>query len=129
MTDACAPARNTVRHITTWHRSTTAMVTLPAVGVLTLWAAIVCGPAHKYGVKLVVPLAPLTLISSALALLLTLKTNQSLVRLLETRLALGRLVLHARVVAGLLATRVSPVNPEAALLCGRLLCVVGWSLR
>ena len=63
----------------TWHRSTTAIVTLPVVGALTLWACIVClGKRSDY--QLNIPLAPLTLISSALALLLTLKTNQSLAR-------------------------------------------------
>ena len=40
-----------------------------------------------------------------------------------------RLVLHARVLAGIIATRVFPINQAAALLCGRLVCSFAWSAR
>lgn len=116
-----------LRHMRTWHKSTTAKVIVPVVASITVWAAIVCGiNTHTTQFKLKMPLAPLSLVSSALALLLTLRTNQSLTRLLEARLAWGKAVLHARIIAGILATQVFPVKPGAAFLCGRLLCVVGW---
>ena len=121
--------RRYMRHMRTWHQSSTAKVMFPTVCLITLWAGMVCLGKIKYGLDIDIPMAPLTLISSALAMLLTLRTNQSLMRLHEARLALGRLVLHARVVAGILATRVSPLRPEAAFLAARLLCTVGWSLK
>jgi len=117
------------RHFTTWHLSTTAMVIWPPVIFFGIWAAALCLAKRLFKFDLSVPLAPLTLVTTALALLLTTKTNQSLIRLLEARLAWGKLVLHARVVAGILHTRVYPVNAAAALLGGRLLCTIGWSLR
>lgn len=118
-----------VRHIMTWHLSSTARVIVPVVATFTAWAAFVCLAEPAFGIKLTMTMAPLTLVSSALALLLTLRTNQSLTRLLEARLAWGKAVLHARILAGMLLTRVCPVNPSAAFLCGRLLSTVGWSLR
>ena len=72
------------------------------------------------------PLAPLTLISSAVALLLTLRMNLSLLRLQESRLAWGRLVLHARETAGLAATYCAAAPAEA--IC-RHLAVLGWCLK
>ena len=117
------------RHFTTWHLSTTAMVIWPPVIFFGVWAAALCLAKKYLEVDLSVPLAPLTLVTTALALLLTTKTNQSLIRLLEARLAWGKLVLHARVIAGILHTRLYPVNAAAALLGGRLLCTIGWSLR
>jgi hypothetical protein len=117
------------RHFTTWHLSTTAMVIWPPVIFFGVWAAALCLAKNYLKVDLSVPLAPLTLVTTALALLLTTKTNQSLIRLLEARLAWGKLVLHARVIAGILHTRLYPVNAGAALLGGRLLCTIGWSLR
>jgi hypothetical protein len=122
-----------VRHICNWHLSTTARMVAPVAVTMTLWATLICVAKplaqERLGIKLTMPMAPLTLVSSALALLLTLRTNQSLTRLLEARLAWGKLVLHARVLAGFLATRVYPINPGLALLAGRLLCYVAWSSR
>ena len=68
----------------------------------------------------------MTLISSAVALLLTLRMNLSLLRLQESRLAWGRLVLHARETAGLAATYCAAAPAEA--IC-RHLAVLGWCLK
>ena len=49
--------------------------------------------------------------------------------LIATYTFVCRLVLHARVLAGIIATRVFPINQAAALLCGRLVCSFAWSAR
>ena len=81
------------RHLRNWYLSTTAAQVAPVALALTLWAALVCYLRNKTGLALTMPMAPLTLVSSALVLLLTLRTNQSFTRLLEARLAWGRCVL------------------------------------
>ena len=116
------------RHLCYWYRSTTAKKVYPVAFALTAWAALVCWvKSHVHEVTM--PMAPLTLVSCAVSLLLTLRTNQSLTRLLEARQAWGRLGMHSRVLTGIIATRVYPVSPAAALLCGRLICSIGWCTK
>ena len=116
------------RYLCNWPFSQTARITAPIIGTFTAWSAVVC-LAKSWGYVWTMPLAPLTIVSSALVLLLTLRTNQALNRMLDARSAWGRAKNCSRMIASFLATRVYPVNPSAALLGGRLLCSVGWSLR
>jgi len=116
------------RYLCNWPFSKTAAITAPVVGASTAWAAVVC-LAKSFGCEWTMPLAPLTIVSSAVVLLLTLRTNQSINRMLDARGAWGKVKNDSRMIAGNLATRVLPINPSAALLGGRLLCSVGWSLR
>jgi predicted membrane chloride channel (bestrophin family) len=116
------------RYLRNWPFSQTMRITAPVVFIFTAWSAVVC-QAKSWGYVWTMPLAPLTIVSSALVLLLTLRTNQALNRLMDARTAWGRSKNSLRLIASFLATRVYPVNPSAALLGGRLLCAVGWSLR
>ena len=99
-----------------------------AAGLRRVFAVVLRGAraAHAVFPNFAAPLAPLTLISSAVALLLTLRMNLSLLRLQESRLAWGRLVLHARETAGLAATYCAAAPAEA--IC-RHLAVLGWCLK
>jgi predicted membrane chloride channel (bestrophin family) len=116
------------RYLRNWPFSQSMRITAPIVGFFTAWSAVVC-QAKSWGYVWTMPLAPLTIVSSALVLLLTLRTNQALNRLMDARSAWGRSKNSLRLISSFLATRVYPVNPSAALLGGRLLCTVGWSLR
>ena len=116
------------RHLMSWPFSKTAAIIAPVVSTFTAWSAVVCLAKHL-GFVWTMPLAPLSIVSSAVVLLLTLRTNQALNRMLEARSAWGRAKNYCRVIAGFVSTRVAPVNPSAAFLSGRLLCSVGWSLR
>ena len=117
-----------LRYLCNWPLSQTARITAPVIGTFTAWSVVVC-LAKSLGYVWTMPLAPLTIVSSALVLLLTLRTNQALNRMMDARSAWGKAKNYSRMIAGCLATRVYPVNPSAALLGGRLLCSVGWSLR
>ena len=114
------------RHLRKWPRSTTARLVLPVCVAFSLWSCVAHALRTRYFPNFVAPLAPLTLISSAVALLLTLRMNLSLLRLQESRLAWGRLVLHARETAGLAATYCAAAPAEA--IC-RHLAVLGWCLK
>ena len=114
------------RHLRKWPRSTTARLVLPVCIAFSLWSCLAHALRIRYFPNFSAPLAPLTLISSAVALLLTLRMNLSLLRLQESRLAWGRLVLHARETAGLAATYCAAAPAEA--IC-RHLAVLGWCLK
>ncbi|CAH0365660.1 unnamed protein product [Pelagomonas calceolata] len=114
------------RHLRKWPRSTTARLVLPVCVAFSLWSCLAHALRIRYFPNFSAPLAPLTLISSAVALLLTLRMNLSLLRLQESRLAWGRLVLHARETAGLAATYCAAAPAEA--IC-RHLAVLGWCLK
>ena len=114
------------RHLRKWPRSTTARLVLPVCVAFSLWSCVAHALRTRYFPNFAAPLAPLTLISSAVALLLTLRMNLSLLRLQESRLAWGRLVLHARETAGLAATYCAAAPAEA--IC-RHLSVLGWCLK
>jgi len=103
------PHRRYVRHILRWHKSTTARKVLPTVVLACLWSVVVslltkyCATADvRYTVmipvqKLLTSAASSTspafsFLSAPLALLLTLRANASMARLLEARQAWGRLV-------------------------------------
>ena len=76
-----------------------------------------------------IPLTPITLLSSFVAFLLTLRTNQSIARLMEGRLAWGRTVLLTRDTSQLLAAYIYPVNKAHGLLAARHLSLFGWLLK
>jgi predicted membrane chloride channel (bestrophin family) len=69
------------------------------------------------------------LLAAPLLLLLTLRANASLGRLLEARLLWGGLVLHARSLASLLRIKFFPEFPEAATLTVRYLSMYGWIVK
>jgi len=71
----------------------------------------------------------LTLFTSFVAFLLTLRTNHSLSRLLEGRLAWGRCVLMTRNLSQLIHAYIYPVNPQLGLQCARHLSLFGWTLK
>jgi hypothetical protein len=93
------PHRRYLRHLRLWHKSTTARKILPAVLMATCWSILVSLLAEYLQLR---PLqsailmagrsSAVSLLSAPLALLLTLKANASMARLLEARGAWGRLV-------------------------------------
>ena len=70
-----------------------------------------------------------SMFSTFIALLLTLRTNQSISRLLEGRLAWGRCVLLTRDTSQLLSTYIYPLNTQNALKAARHLSIFGWLLK
>jgi predicted membrane chloride channel (bestrophin family) len=73
--------------------------------------------------------ASVSALSAPLALLLTLRANASMTRLLEARLAWGCFTLHSRSIANLLQVYLLPLEPEASILAMRHLSILGWLLK
>lgn len=131
------PHRRYFRHLRKWTESTTARKILPTVLLATCWSVIVSLSIEYFQVRpfktVIARMAgtssAVSLLSAPLALLLTLRANASLARLLEARQLWGRIVLHSRSLSNILANYVYPMNPQAALLSIRYLSVFGWILK
>jgi putative membrane protein len=67
--------------------------------------------------------------TAPISLLLALRTNRALNRLLEGRSMWGTLVRASTTLAGLAATYIQPKDSNVALLMGRYLAILGWSLK
>jgi hypothetical protein len=94
---------------------------LPQMAVLLLWSLIAMwiGSREVSVAKLHIGLTPMSLISTFVAALLTLRSNQGLSRLTEARNAFGQVVLLTREMAQLISTNVYPVDPQMGLLAGK----------
>jgi predicted membrane chloride channel (bestrophin family) len=105
----------------------------PQLLVLGLWASVACWMCSKetQGIlsRAVLPLTPLSLVSTFVAGLLTLRSNQGLSRLNEGRLAFGKVVLYTRDMAQLIATILYPRNQALGLLAARHVALFGWLMK
>jgi len=75
------------------------------------------------------PIPPWPPLSTFIGFLLTVKTNQSVSRLLEGRLAWGRTILLTRDTSNLLSEYVYRVNEDHGLLAIRHLSIFGYLLK
>lgn len=93
---------------------------LPQMSVLVVWSLLSL-TLHSKSVffgRVNVPIEALSLISTFVAALLTLRTNQALNRLMLGRNAMGKMVLLTRDAAMLFATYIYPKNPVLGLKAG-----------
>lgn len=120
-----------VRHVIDFPRSRLLRRVLPTLAFLLGWsvAAVQLARRHRIVDRWEIPLTSLSLVSTFVAALLTLRSNQGLARLGDARLALGRMVLHTRDTAMLLAAYAAPGHPALAVPAARHLAVFGWVLK
>lgn len=129
-----------IRHMLRWPHSTTAAYVMPTVLVVSVWSAIVVKVVDLYpnllgrlgggSGALGVSLAPILL-------LLTLKTNRSMDRLLEARKTWGLMTRASRSLMGLCCTYLLPLDEtngsssatNCTLLIGRYLSIFPWVLK
>ena len=129
------PLRRYLRHFLSWHKSTTAAAIMPFVLLIVVWAIIVCGVSEvfpsitAYLKRASLKSGLLASFASPLALLLTLKTNRALDRLLDARKAWGQMTRATRALAGMSCAYVAPTNGPLALLICRYLAIFPWTLK
>ncbi len=131
------PHRRYFRHVRKWTRSKTARKILPTVCLATCWSIVVTLLANYFQYRPIPTKiisaagtsSTVSLLSAPLALLLTLRANASVARLLAARQAWGALVLHTRGLSSILANYIYPINPQAAILSVRYLAIIGWILK
>lgn len=121
-----------IKHVKLWPNSTTMKSIIGAVVVSTIWSALVSILAEKYGAvqqTLSKFTITLTFLQAPILLLLTLRTNRSLDRLLEARKAWGALFRATRSLTGLVCVYVIPNKTKTGCNMARLLCICGWVLK
>lgn len=104
----------------------------PQLVLVAGWSLLVCwlfanevGFLHKFSL----PLTPLSLVSTFVAALLTLRSNQGLDRFNMGRQAFGKVVLYTRDAASLIVSDIYPRNPYLGLKLLRHVALFGWLLR
>jgi len=137
------------KHLMKWRHSATASRILPTIGITVAWSTFMVilwtvslawssSSQSKTSMAVMQPLtqilssatpAAISSLSAPLALLLTLRANQSMSRLLEARLAWGRLLLQTQGLANMARVYLWPVAPQATLLLARHLALLGWMLK
>lgn len=122
--------RRYIDHILAFPRSRILARIAPPLAVLMLWTCLTCwiydrfaAPAH------IISMTPLSLVSTFVAALLTLRSNQGLSRLNEGRLALGKVVLYTRDMAQLIASNVYPKDHALGLKAARHVALFAWLLK
>jgi putative membrane protein len=124
-------AKRYARHLISWFVSTTAYNIMPTIFLVAGWTILLFKLTDSRSLNLSAAKFVMTLgfIQSPILLLLTLKTNRSLDRMLEARKAWGKLTRATRSLVGLICAHVIPQNPEVGLLMARYLALIGWSLK
>jgi putative membrane protein len=120
------------RYVKSLPTSSLLMRCLPQTFVLVAWSALASWMvAKKVPIicKLSLPMLPLTLLSSFVATLISLRSSQGLSRLNEGRYAFGKVVLYTRDMAQLVAVYIYPKDPVLGLKLARHLALFGWLLK
>lgn len=118
-----------VRYLFHFPRSRLLRRTAPQLLALLSWT-LLCFLSTKI-VKSVprVPLSALGTVSTFLAFLLTLRSNQGLSRLDEGRRLWSKVILNTREMAQLTSAFVYPVDKQLGLMLGRHIALFGWLLK
>ena len=96
----------------------------PQMTVFFLWSCIaitMCSRDILFA-RIHMGLTPLSLISTFVAGLLTLRSNKGLSRVKDARNSFGEVVLHTREMAQLIGQCLYPVDHQMGLLAGKLFC-------
>lgn len=134
------------RHAIQWFRSPTAHAVLPTVGAIVVWSALITWIIRRNSPIGGVDTTTTTSIkrfwasnaafssgiaafTAPISLLLALKTNRALNRLLEARSEFGNISRSTIALGGLVVTYIAPHDPETALLIGRYLSLFGWAMK
>jgi putative membrane protein len=121
-----------VRDILSLYKSRLLRRIYPTLITATLWSTLYAFVIAKRLNKVnadVVPLTSLSLVSTFVGFLLTLRSNQGLSRLGEGRDLWGRAFIVTRDTAQLLATYVYPKDKELGLTSARHLAIFAWLLK
>lgn len=116
------------RHIWRWLHSPTAVALLPMVGMASIWSVLVVILSQTVmpGMQKFVPTSSLAALTAPIALLLTLRTNRALDRLLEVRRAWGVVLQSSMSLTTLILAHVQ--GPQTLLLV-RYISLLGWTLK
>lgn len=105
----------------------------PQLTVLAVWSVLAVTIAQRRPIPMDrgvhVPLTALSLVSTFVGALQTLRSNQGLSRLAEARVAQGKMVFYCREIALLVAAYIYPKDRQRGLHMARHLALFGWTLK
>lgn len=92
----------------------------PQFAVFIVWTilAVLLSPRGVF-TQAVVPLTPLSLVSTFVGALLTMRSNTGLSRLSEGRVAWGNVIWQTRQLGQLIGTKIFPKDPQLGFLLGK----------
>ena len=122
------------RHCLSWTKSPTARAVLPTVFVVCLWASLVSlvtsrTPILQVFIQKASFFSGMAAFSAPISLLLALRTNRAMDRLLDARRQFGIMARAVLSLASLTTVYIAPVDLDKALLLGRYLCIYGWIMK
>ena len=121
-----------LNHFLYWHQSALLKRVLPQLLALMVWTVIAIRIVETQSTalsSLKFPMTSLSLVSGFVASLLALRSNQGLSRLMEARMAFGKVVLYTRDMSSLVANFIYPKNPALGLKLARHLACFSWLLK
>ena len=122
--------RRYIDHVLAFPRSRVLARVAPQLSVLVVWTCLTCWIYDRIATPThIISMTPLSLVSTFVAALLTLRSNQGLNRLNEGRLALGKVVLYTRDMAQLIASNVYPKDKVLGLKAARHVALFSWLLK
>lgn len=122
--------RRYIDHILAFPRSRVLARVAPQLSILMAWTCLTCWVYDRVATPThIISMTPLSLVSTFVAALLTLRSNQGLSRLNEGRLALGKVVLYTRDMAQLIASNVYPKDKVLGLKAARHVALFSWLLK
>lgn len=103
--------------------------TMPQMTALLIWTLITVWTVGDHVFKAQVPLSALGNVSTFVAFLLTLRSNQALSRLDEGRRLWSKVILNTREMGQLVSSFVYPVDKQLGLMLARHVALFGWLLK
>jgi predicted membrane chloride channel (bestrophin family) len=105
--------------------------TLPQMTVLLIWTCLMISVSSKDVLlgRMHIGLTPMSLVSTFVAALLTMRSNQGLCRLNDARNAFAQVVQHTRELGQLISVSVIPYDTQMGLLAARHNAAFCWSLN
>mmetsp|Transcript_29956 Transcript_29956/g.64135 ORF Transcript_29956/g.64135 Transcript_29956/m.64135 type:complete len:435 (-) Transcript_29956:125-1429(-) len=125
--------RRYAKHMRSWCTSPTFISVLPTVLTTVAWTTCCILAIQFPYLRDLVRGAPfshsISSFTSPISILLALKTNRSLNRLVEARSVWGKMIRVTTSLAGMSVNYISPIDPELGILTGRYLAAFGWCMK
>jgi predicted membrane chloride channel (bestrophin family) len=118
-----------IRYLVHFPKSRLLRRIIPQQSALFIWTLLSMWIEDHFFKKRMLPITALGTISTFLAFLLTLRSNQGLSRLDEARRTWSKVVLHTREMSQLISAFIYPVDKQLGLMLARHVAMFGWLLK
>ena len=121
--------RRYLRYLMHFPKSRTLRRIAPQLSALYVWSCLSIWIRNNFLTQKVLPITALGTISTFLAFLLTLRSNQGLSRLDEGRRIWSKVVLYTREMSQLISQFIYPADKQLGIMLARHVALFGWLLK